>query len=94
MNVKVFYIPGKENIVSDFISRNLKEQKAWSVIDVGVVDLDLTNYDMNELLEKQLNDVEIRNVLNYLRDKNNKIEIIKGFKKHLSKLTLVNGLLC
>ena len=75
MNVKVFYIPGKENIVSDFISRNLKEQKAWSVIDVGVVDLDLTNYDMNELLEKQLNDVEIRNVLNYLRDKNNKIEI-------------------
>ena len=85
MNVKVFYIPGKDNIVSDFISRNLKEEQVWTAIDVGVVDFELTNYSMNELLIEQLNDCEIKTVIDYLQKKSKVGEIPKYFRKHLSK---------
>ena len=94
MNVKVFYIPGKDNIVSDFISRNLKEEQVWTAIDVGVVDFELTNYSMNELLIEQLNDCEIKTVIDYLQKKSKVGEIPKYFRKHLSKLSIVDELLC
>ena len=94
MNVKIFYLPGKENIVSDFISRNISEEKAGNAIDVGIVDLELTNYDVGELLEEQLNDIEIRSVINHLENKACAGEIGKCYKKHLSKLTIANGELC
>jgi len=55
MNVKIFYLPGKENIVSDFISRNVIEEKVWSAIDVEIVDLELTNYRQNNRYEFRRN---------------------------------------
>ena len=69
MKVKIFYLPGKENIVSDFISRNISEEKTWNAIDVGIVDLELINNNVGELLKEQLNDIEIRNIINYLENK-------------------------
>ena len=69
MKVKIFYLPGKENIVSDFISRNISEEKTWNAIDVGIVDLELTNNNVGELLKEQLNDIEIRSIINYLESK-------------------------
>ena len=66
LNAKIFYIPGKDNIVSDFISRNLKEEKVWKVIEANVIDLEFTNYNKSELLEEQMNDDEIREVINIL----------------------------
>ena len=57
--------------------------------------LELTNHNVGELLEGQLNDFEIRSVINYLEKKKDCAgEIPKCYKKHLSKLTIVNGLLC
>ena len=44
-NVKIFHLPVKENIVSNFISRNISDKEAWNAIDVGIVDLELTNYN-------------------------------------------------
>ena len=69
MNVKIFYLPGKEKIVSDFISRNISEEKAWNAIDVGIADLEFNHYNVGELLEEQLYDIEIRSVINYLENK-------------------------
>ena len=57
MIVKTFCSPGKQNIVSDFISRNISEEKAWNPIDVGIVDLELTTYNVGELSEEQSNDI-------------------------------------
>ena len=53
---KYFICWGKENIVSDFISRNISEEKEWNAIDVGIVDLELTNYSVGEFLEEQLDE--------------------------------------
>ena len=94
MDVKIFFLPGKENIVSYFISRNISEDKAWNAIDVGTVDLELTNYNVGKLFEEELNDIKIRSVINYLENKDCAGEITKCCKKHLSKLIIVNGLLC
>ena len=58
------------------------------------MDLELTNYNIGEISEKQLNDIEIRSVINYLENRNCAGEIPKCYKKHLSKSTVVNGLLC
>ena len=77
MNVKMFYLPGKENIVSDFISGNISEEKAWNAIGVGIADLELNNYNVGELLEEQSNDVEIQSVINYLENKDCAGEIPK-----------------
>ena len=54
----------------------------------------MTNHNVGELLEGQLNDFEIRSVINYLEKKRLCWEIPRCYKKHLSKLTIVNGLLC
>ena len=67
MNAKILYIPGKENILSDYISRNLKIEENWSAIDVGVVDLELLSYNKEEVLEKQMNDPEINCVIKSLK---------------------------
>ena len=48
MNVKILYIPGKENIISDFISRNIKEENPWLIIEAGVVNFELFSYSKNE----------------------------------------------
>ena len=64
----------------------------WSAIDVGIVDLEMTSYNLIELLEEQLNDSEIPSVINYLENKNSEGEIPKCYKKHLSKLSVVEGL--
>ena len=41
-----------------------------------------------------MNEIEIRSVINYLENKDSAGEIPKCYKKHLSKLAIVNGLLC
>ena len=71
------------------ISRNVSQEKAWSAIDVGTVDLELINCNVGELLEEQLSDIEIQSLINYLENKDCAGEIPKYYKKHLSKLTIV-----
>ena len=44
----IFHLPGKEN----FISRNISEEKVWNVTDIGIADLEFTNYSKGELLEE------------------------------------------
>ena len=77
-------MPGKENIVSDFISRDISEEKAWNATDVGIADLELIHYNVGELLEEQLSDIEIGSVINYLGNKDCAGEIPKCYKKHLT----------
>ena len=90
MNVKILYIPGKENI-SDFISRNIKEENPWLIIEAGVVNFELFSYSENDLIEKQMNDMEIKEVIEHLQK--NYSTIPKSFKKHVSKLNVINNIL-
>ena len=46
VNTVIRYIPGEENILSDYLSRNIKiDEEAWKVID-----LNLVSYSEDELM--------------------------------------------
>ena len=87
INVKIFHLPGKENIVSNFTSRNISDKEAWNAVDVGIVDLELTNYNVGELLEEQLNDIEILSVIIW------KIKIVLGKCQNVARNIYRNQLL-
>ena len=76
MNVKILYIPGKENIISDYVE-NHKRKTPWLIIEAGVVNFELFSYSKNELIEKQMNDMEIKEVIEHLQ--NNYSTIPKSF---------------
>ena len=83
------YIPGKDNILSDFISRNFKIENKWNVIDACMLELDFVSYDKNDLIAKQLNDEEILQCMKYDCDKVSKIN--KTFRRYKNKLSVQNG---
>ena len=49
MSIKICYITGKENVLSDYISRNIAEELPWKVINVNSIDF---NYDSNFILQR------------------------------------------
>ena len=53
MNTVVRYIPGNENIVSDYMSRNIQEEERWQVIDACYWDI---------MYGKQANEDELFNI--------------------------------
>ena len=86
MNTVVRYIPDKENILSDFVSRNIKEEEKSNVINVAFIELNMASYTKEDLLEKQFNDQEINKVLKYLNEE-------ESYKKFIDKLVLNDNLL-
>ena len=93
VNTVVRYIPGKENILSDFVSRNIKEEEKLNVINVAFIELNMASYTKEELLEKQLNDQEINKVLKYLNEEESYVNINQAYKKVIDKLVLNDNLL-
>ena len=53
VNTVVRYIPGNENIVSDYMSRNIREEERWQVIDACYLDI---------MYGKQANEDELFNI--------------------------------
>ena len=92
VNIIVRYIPGKKNVLSDYVSRNIKTEEKWNVIDVNYVELNRVSYTEDELLEKQLNDGDIFNVIDF-KTKGNCIKGDNIYKKYNDKLFVENDLL-
>ena len=65
INTVIRYIPGKENVLSDFISRTIKKEEVLNVVNCYSLQLDLCSYDQNDLRVKQLNDPELSLVIDY-----------------------------
>ena len=56
MNTVIKYIPENENIVSDYISRNIQEEERWQVIDACYLELSIVSYSEEDIIQSQLND--------------------------------------
>ena len=50
MSVGLKYFPGTENIVADFISRNINEEAKLDVIRFNAVDMTSVVFDRNDLI--------------------------------------------
>ena len=65
LGTKILYIPGKENVVSDFVSRNPKEEKPLDVLTC-MIELNALNYSVGEILASQMNDPLLNALYNHL----------------------------
>ena len=65
IGTKILYIPGKENVVSDFISRNPKQEKCLDVLNC-MIELNALNYSVGEILASQMNDPVLNALHKYL----------------------------
>ena len=74
---KPFVLTSDASDVNDFIMKNIIEEKTWNAFNVGNVDLELTNYNVGELLDGQSKDIEIRGVINFLENQDCAGEIPK-----------------
>ena len=66
LNTVIRYIPGKENVLSDFISRNISKDEELNVASFYSLQLDIASYDENDLRIKQLNDDDLAVIFDFL----------------------------
>ena len=62
MSVGLKYFPGTENIVADFISRNINEEAKLDVIRFNAVDMTSVVFDRNDLIAAQYNDSDLSEI--------------------------------
>ena len=86
-------IPGKENVLSDYVSRNIAKEEKWEAIDINYLELSMVCYNEEELIEKQLNDGFICEVINLLNGDCVTKEFTEKYKKYRNKLVVENNIL-
>ena len=91
MNTVIRYIEGKDNVSSDFISRNIKNrEELWSVsahiMDIGR----LSSFENEHLGVKQRNDKEIREVRDSIAQT---AKLPKPYNKSTNNLLIANDIL-
>ena len=94
INTVIRYIPGKENVLSDFILRTIKKEEVLNVVNCYSLQLDLCSYDQNDLRVKQLNDPELSLVIDYFESVTKPKSMLPSlFKRYEPQLHLDYGIL-
>ena len=82
------YIKGKDNILADFISRNIKETPIDNMTNIGAIEFHSLLVDNTELINKQRADKMLQKLYYYFCSKHSDLKSCKLYAKHLSKLSL------
>ena len=93
MRCVIRYIPGKDNIISDFISRNGINEEPLKILSVI---LDSVKFSSDELLAEQRNDSQVAAVLTYLTSRKEvqpAEALSQEYRQYLHKLYITDGLL-
>ena len=93
MNTKIRYICGKENIIADFISRNIADEKPWIVTYSNAFELSELLYSREEVMNKQMEDTELHFLYLYLTGKQDKESVHKSYRRFLNRISIDEGLL-
>ncbi len=89
MRTIIRYIPGKENVVADYFSRNVKEASFGTPIKIQALVLEAIKYSDEELLGAQMEDEDLLAVIENLQGKT--VKLPKSFQAQRGKLTIDNG---
>ena len=91
LGTRLRYLPGKQNVVADFISRNnIHSVKKLDVLRFHALELSAVSYDDHELVAMQRNDAIVRQVLDGV---NNNHDIPKMYRMSKNKLFVKDDLL-
>ena len=66
MNTRTRYIPGKDNIISDFITRNIADLEKLKVINRSLMELS-NNSDATDMLLAQRQNEDMKSVFEYFK---------------------------
>ena len=80
VGVKLVHVPGKENVLADFLSRNIKETPRWSVINSFAVEFKELLYSNDDIREEQHVDEHLLSIINKIKFENVKIDIPKEYR--------------
>ena len=75
INTFIRYIPSKENVLNDFISRTIKREEVLNVANSYSFQLDIYSYDPNDLRVKQLKDPELSILIDYFESAANSYQL-------------------
>ena len=92
MSVRLRYLPGAENIVADFISRNINEGAKLDVIRFNVPDMTSVVFDRNDLIASQYNDSDLLKTIEIMQG-NSTNEFPKCYRRHKNKLLTQDDML-
>ena len=84
MRVRLRYLPGVENIVADYISRNINKVAKFDVIRFNALDMISVVFDRNDLIAAQYNDCDLLKIIEIMKG-NNTDKFSKCYRRHKNK---------
>ena len=92
MSVRLRYLLGVENIVADFISRNIIKGAKLDVVRFNTLDMTSTVFDRNDLIAAQYNDSDSLKIIEIMQG-NSTDKLPKGYHRHKNKLLIQDDML-
>ena len=92
LGVKIIYVQGKDNILADFVSRNVKDTPPWRVISSYSVEFNNLSYSDDEIREAQREDIELAEII-HIRTNNTKKRLPVHYRRFQCKLIIENDIL-
>ena len=95
LQVKIRYVVGKENVVADYLSRNIKDELPWSVISCNTIELSQQLYTNSEFIAFQCQDSKLSQIFNFL-EKNEEDRDLNGiatdYRRFIHRISIQDNL--
>ena len=92
MTLRFRYLPGAENIVAYFISRNINKRAKRDVIGFNTLDVTSVVFDRNDLIGAQHNDSDLLKIIEIMQG-NSTDKLPKCYPRHKNKLLIQDDML-
>ena len=96
IHVKIRYVKGKDNVVADYLSRNIKCDSPWSVISCNSIELSQQLYTNLELSTLQRQDEDLSKLFAYLEQDETDRDLTcipRDYRKFIHRILINDNLL-
>ena len=92
IGVKLVFVPGRENVLADFVSRNIKEKLVWRVIKCGLVEFNNLRYTENDIKTFKRTDDVLRKLIKIKKGNRTVTNIPSVFSKHIHNIYVIEDM--